>query len=133
MMVLEEDVVAEQLSSRMAPTQLSKRMLADGSFEELPQGEPVDTDASAFPSKLPEKETAGLTPAVKARDGYLLWGNPDNRPRLIDVAEGRMTLEEFVAQLPDQELAGLLGDSPTWVWPILSAMAICRSTAFPIS
>lgn len=111
-MVQEEDVVTEQLSSKMAPTRLGKRMLADGSFEELFQGEPVDTDASVFPAKLPEKETAGVTPAVRRRDGYPLWGRVDNRPKLIDVAEGRMTLEEFVSQLPDEELAQLLGGQP---------------------
>lgn len=111
-MVLNEDVVTEQLSPKMVPTRLSKRMLADGSFEELPQGEPVDTDASVFPAKLPEKETAGVTPVVRRCESYRLWGDIDNRPKLIDVAEGRMTLEEFVAQLPDEQLAELLGGQP---------------------
>lgn len=111
-MVQEEDVVTQQLSPKMAPTQLGKRMLADGSFEQLSQGEPVDTDASVFPAKLPEKETAGVTPAVRQRDGYQLWGCVDNRPKLIDVAEGRMALEEFVAQLPDEQMAELLGGQP---------------------
>ncbi len=111
-MVQEEDVVTEQLSSKMAPTRLSKRMLADGSFEELLQGEPVDTDASVFPAKLPDEETAGVTPVVRRRDGYQLWGSVDNRPKLIDVAEGRVALEDFVAQLPDEELAVLLGGQP---------------------
>lgn len=132
-MVQEEDVVTQQLSPKMAPTQLGKRMLADGSFEQLPQGEPVDTDASVFPAKLPEKETAGVTPAVRQRDGYQLWGCVDNKPKLIDVAEGRMALEEFVAQLPDEQLAELLGDSPIPGWPTPSATAICRITAYPIS
>ena len=111
-MVLDEDVITEQLSARMVPTRLSRRMLADGSYEELPQGEPVDTDATALPDRLPVEETSGLTPAVKHRDGYRLWGNPDNRPKLIDVAEGRMTLDDFVAKLPDEQLAELLGGQP---------------------
>ena len=111
-MVLEEDVVTEQLSPKMVPTQLGRRMLADGSFEELFQGEPVDTDASVFPSKLPEHKISGATPVVRRRESYRLWDKPDNRLRLIDVAEGRATLEEFVAQLPDEELAELLGGQP---------------------
>ncbi|MFG6358158.1 MAG: glycoside hydrolase family 3 C-terminal domain-containing protein [Acetatifactor sp.] len=111
-MVLEEDVVTRQLTPKMVPTQLGKRMLADGSYEELPQGEPVDTDASIFPARLPERETGGVTPVVKRRESYPLWGNEDNRPKLIDVAEGRISLEEFVQQLPDEQLAELLGGQP---------------------
>ena len=34
--VLEEDVITEQLTTKLAPTSLKKRMLADGTFEELP-------------------------------------------------------------------------------------------------
>lgn len=111
-MVLKEDIITEQLSPKMVPTQLSKRMLADGSFEELPQGEPVDTDASVFPSKLTPAEADGVTPVVRRRESYHLWGAVDNRPKLIDVAEGRMSLEEFISQLPDKELAELLGGQP---------------------
>lgn len=111
-MALEEDVIAQQLTPKMVPAQLPKRMLADGSFEELPQGDPVDTDASVFPARLPERETGGVTPVVKGRASYPLWGYVDERPKLIDVAEGRMTLQEFVAQLPDQQLAELLGGQP---------------------
>ncbi len=111
-MVLEEDIITEQLSSRMVPTQLGKRMLADGQYEELPQGEPVDTDASIFPSKLTPAEADGVTPVVRRRDSYHLWGYTDNKPKLIDVAEGRMSPDEFVAQLPDRELAELLGGQP---------------------
>lgn len=111
-MVLREDVITEQLSSKMVPTQLKKRMLADGQYEELPQGEPVDTDASVFPAKLTPAEADGVTPVVRRRDSYHLWGCPDNNPKLIDVAEGRMTLDEFVAKLPDEQLAVLLGGQP---------------------
>ncbi|MCM1193703.1 MAG: glycoside hydrolase family 3 C-terminal domain-containing protein [Butyrivibrio sp.] len=111
-MVLQEDVITEQLSSKMAPVRLTKRMLANGQYEELPQGEPVDTDASVFPAKLPSEEADGVTPVVRRRDSYHLWGCPDNNPKLIDVAEGRMTLEEFVAKLPDEQLAVLLGGQP---------------------
>ena len=39
---LDEDQVTLQLTEKMAPSQLTKRMLADGSFEELPQRTPND-------------------------------------------------------------------------------------------
>ncbi|MGN0401251.1 MAG: glycoside hydrolase family 3 protein [Acetatifactor sp.] len=111
-LTLNEDIVTEQLSAKMAPTQLSKRMLSDGSYEELPQGQPVDTDANVFDTRLTAAETDGLTPEVKYRASRRLWGVVDNKPKLIDVAEGRMTLDEFVAALPERELAELLGGQP---------------------
>ncbi len=111
-MVLREDIITEQLSPKMVPTQLKKRLLADGQYEELPQGEPVDTDACIFPAKLSPEEADGITPVVRRRESYHLWGHSDTRPKLIDVAEGRMTLEEFVAKLPDAQLAELLGGQP---------------------
>ncbi len=111
-MVLDEDVITEQLSSKMAPVQLKKRMLANGQYEDLPQGEPVDTDASVFAEKLPREEADGVTPVVRRRESYHLWGQVDSTPKLIDVAEGRMPLDEFVAKLPDEQLAVLLGGQP---------------------
>lgn len=111
-MVLDEDVITEQLSPRMAPVQLKKRMLANGQYEDLPQGEPVDTDASVFAEKLPREEADGVAPVVRRRESYHLWGQVDSTPKLIDVAEGRMPLDEFVAKLPDEQLAVLLGGQP---------------------
>ena len=43
-----EDQVLCRLSERLAPTQLSKRLLADGSYEALPADRPTDTDANLF-------------------------------------------------------------------------------------
>ena len=111
-MVLHEDIVTEQLSAKMVPTQLSKRMLSDGSYEELPQGQPVDTDASVFDTRLTAAETDGLAPEVKYHASWHLWGVVDNKPKLIEVAEGKITLDKFVASLPDRELAELLGGQP---------------------
>lgn len=111
-MVLDEDVITEQLAPKMVPTGLKERLLANGQYEKLPLGEPVDTDASIFPSRLTDDEANGLTPVVRRRESCHLWGVVDNRPKLIDVAEGRMNLDEFVAQLPDEELAVLLGGQP---------------------
>ncbi len=111
-MVLDEDVITEQLSQRMAPVQLKKRMLANGQYEDLPQGEPVDTDASVFAEKLPREEADGVAPVVRRRESYHLWGQVDSTPKLFDVADGRMSLDEFVAKLPDEQLAVLLGGQP---------------------
>ena len=111
-MILAEDVITEQLSAKMVPQLLPERLLSDGTFEKLPQLPKFDTDASIFPTKLSSAEADGMAPQVRFRDSYRLWGAVDNRPKLIDVAEGRMTLDEFVAGLPDEQLAILLGGQP---------------------
>ena len=111
-MVLSEDVITEQLSAKMVPQLLPERLLSDGTFEKLPQLPKFDTDASIFPTKLSGVEADGMTPQVRFRDSYRLWGAVDNRPKLIDVAEGRMSLDEFVAGLPDEQLAIMLGGQP---------------------
>ena len=111
-MMLDEDVITRQLEAKMVPTQLERRMLAGGQYEELPTGMPVDTDASIFPAKLTPEEADGMTPVVRRQDSYHLWGHPDTRQKLIQVAEGEKTLDEFVAALPDEALAVLLGGQP---------------------
>jgi len=110
-MVLDEDLVVEQLSPKMVPVQLKKRMLSDGSFEELPLGSPVDTDENVLePLKLWDVD--GLTPVVKFRDRYVLWKPDQSRHMLAETAEGALSVEEFLAQLSDVQLAELLGGQP---------------------
>ena len=86
-------------------------MLADGSFEELPQRTPNDFMENGL--GWPEYEVEGDAPAVRARARYKLWGQEAvKKIMLIDVAEGRASLDEFMAQLTDLELAELLGGQP---------------------
>ncbi len=53
----------------------------------------------------------GCTPEVRQRPhGYLSWtGKTNGLPQLIDVAEGKLSLDEFIHALPDEDLAALLG------------------------
>lgn len=107
-----EDRITQQLSEKVAPASLSKRMLSDGSYEELPQKQPVDTDANAL-KPLTVEEMEGVAPKVCSQEPYHLWKKSEVQPKmLIDVAEGRISLEEFIAQLSDEELADLLGGQP---------------------
>ena len=109
----EEDVVVEQLSRRLAPTSLKERMTSDGSMEELPQSEPMDPDACEL-QPMAKEPLDGLTPSVRSVGGVLLWSwryKEGIRP-FTEVAEGDMTLDEFVSQLTDEELAHLLGGQP---------------------
>lgn len=108
-----EDMVVRQLESRLVPSSLKKRMLADGSFEELPQGVPCDPDANEL-ERMPVEMMEAFAPALRARDRYQLWSGPVGRNvhALREVAEGRLTLDEFLAQLSDGEVAHLLGGQP---------------------
>lgn len=87
--VEEKFVVTKQLTSCCAPNLLTRRMLSDGSFEPLP----------SFPSvRHLAKPVEGF--------GYTHTDNP--RP-LSAVANGEMTLEDFIAQMTTEELIKIVG------------------------
>ena len=115
---LSKNIIVEQVSNKLVPTSLPKRMLADGTYEELPQTEPVDTYATIFPRPKNWKETIEhdvlKTPVVRPQDRFQLFlppkeGDPKN---FIEVAECKVTLEDFIAQLSNEQLASLLGGQP---------------------
>ncbi len=87
---LKEDVVTEQLESRLSPRNLSKRMLADGSFEPLPQAE------GAY---------------VYGTNSALTAACPVESPNFKDVGE-KISLDEFVAAFTNEELCEFMGGSP---------------------
>lgn len=111
--ILNHDVITEQLSAKLVPTSLPKRMLADGSYEALPQSEPVDTDYSAI-GNIDPSMTEGVAPCQRAlpyfrfADGMAKNGSHD----IMDVVEGRITLDEFVSELSIDDLIHLLGGQP---------------------
>jgi len=88
-------------------------MLADGSYEALPQSEPVDTDYSAI-GNIDPSLTEGVAPGQRAipyfrfADGMAKNGSHD----IMDVVEGRITLDEFVSELSIDDLIHLLGGQP---------------------
>ncbi len=109
---LDETRVVEQLTRRMAPSQLKRRMLPDGGYEPLEQGEPFDTDANAL-TPLTRPEMDGTSPATRARASYHLYGAAAIKNRqFIEVAEGKLSLDEFISLLSDEDLAWLLGGQP---------------------
>ncbi len=109
---LEADEITEQCTSRCAPTSLDRRMLSDGSFEELPQSECHDMNECVIPKMIPGTEE-GLKPQTRGRDRFrLTQPYADGARPLEEVAEGRMTMEEFLGQLGDEDLISLLGGQP---------------------
>ena len=106
-MELSENVITRQLSAHMVPNSLKERMLSDGSFEALPQSECPDINECIFEKMKPGTEE-GLTPAVRGYSRGTLF-DTYGKKQFIDVAQGKLSLDEFMAQLSDKELLHLLG------------------------
>ena len=107
--VLEANRIVAQLTARMTPTQLKRRMRSDGSYEPLPLGTPNDPNADAL-IRMPDDQV-NANPKVRAED-YYIFTRENTRPQLIEVAEGKRSLDEFIAHLSDEDLAWLLGGQP---------------------
>jgi len=91
--VNEEFKVVKQLSQQMTPRNLEKRLCADGSFED-------------FPLSMPEKIEYVIPEGIE-------YNPKKEKIKLIDVAEDRATLDEFVAQLDRKYLIDLVRGKPT--------------------
>lgn len=106
---IEETIVTKQVVARCVPYEVEERMKADGTFEKMPT--------------YKEKEIEGLirwsprahSPSQKEIPMTLMpWYEESKKPRalLLDVAEGTMTLDEFMETLSEAELISLLGGQP---------------------
>lgn len=110
--ILAETQVVQKLSQKVAPVSLKQRMLADGSYEELPLGEDRDPNACIFAKMDPGTEE-GVVPEIRGMGRRRLFDfPPKGKIPFSDVAEGKASLEEFMAQLEDRELLHLLGGQP---------------------
>ncbi len=89
--VEEQFRVTEQLSEHCAPPDLNKRLKSDGTYEEIPT-RPI--------TLYPFNKKKWIDSDVKP---------PKEKAMLIDVVNGKVTLDEFIAQLNNAELARLTG------------------------
>ena len=90
--VKEKYIVTKQFKSCCAPNLLSKRMLSDGSFEPLP----------SFPN---------VQYIAKPVDGFG-YSQTDVTKPLSAVANGELTLEDFIAQMTNDELVEMVSGIP---------------------
>lgn len=88
---LDETIVTEQLHSYGAPEKLDRRMKADGTYE-------------AVECKPVERATFPCT--------YKCAKKPEETYMLLDVAEGKIDLDTFIAQITDDELIDLVHGQP---------------------
>ncbi len=92
--VEEEFRVTKKLTERMFPVDLEKRLYSDGTYEKMPQN---------VRKKYERQRCDALIP--KAGTGKIMFG---------DVADGKETLDDFVAQLDIGYIAELLGGKPAF-------------------
>ena len=88
---LSEDTIVAQLTEYCTPKNLGKRLLASGEYVAVP-------DTSHTAKKFPCNYVCERNIPADGAEKYML----------IDVAEGRVTLDDFIAQLTDDELYRLL-------------------------
>ncbi len=93
---LNEDVVVEKLTEYCYPARLGRRMLSDGSFRDVPDRA---TERKAF---APSYSCKVAVPE-----------NDEDIKTLSDVASGKVTLDDFLAQLTDEEMVALLKGVPS--------------------
>ncbi len=112
--ILERDLVLERLSEKCPPQNLAARLLADGTYEALPQRARVYEENQLEP--LPESVLEGQTYMVRAQPhGHLHWAQSEAERAVWmfeDAANQKVDLDTFMAQLSDEQLIDLLGGQP---------------------
>ena len=108
---LGEDRIICQLTSKAAPYHLPKRLTGDGSYEML-----SERKLEPEPLGLPEQDMdllEGMEPADRGYGQRIRREMKASEKHLLrEVAEGKLSLEEFMEQLSDRDLAELLGGQP---------------------
>ena len=109
---LKQDEVLSRLSHKVVPSELTKRMRSDGSYEEMPQGPHKDINECLIEKMVPGTEEA-VAPEIRHVSRHLLMKTvKEGVHPLKDVADGKVSLDEFVSQLSDDELVFLIGGQP---------------------
>lgn len=108
---IHDDVVVQQLESQCVPTQLPRRLLSSGAFENLPVKEAVPDTPQLTP-----QDVDGLEGVEPAQPGYGRMRRREEeakgRRSLREVAEGKLSLDAFLEQLSIEDKIHLLGGQP---------------------
>ena len=109
--IVEEDTVLEQLSVKCAPKHLTRRMKADGSYEvyNVPKENRTPyADNSLIPYHWrlqPPQENNWHQVRTEMR-------GPFTQPQLIEVFEGKLSLDAFMDKMSTEQLLSLLNGQP---------------------
>lgn len=104
---LNEDVVLQQLDNRCTPKQLKRRLTAEGEYRTIPKYEANCSlpDDKVYPSD-------GTYPAESPfAIPYSAWSKQKS-PQFIEVFEGKLSLDDFIASLSDEEKIHILCGQP---------------------
>lgn len=108
---IHDDVVVQQLESQCTPTQLPRRLLSSGAFENLPVKEAVPDTPQLTP-----QDVDGLEGVEPAQPGYGRMRRREEEAKgrrpLREVAEGKLSLDAFLEQLSIEDKIHLLGGQP---------------------
>ena len=109
---LSDNVIVEQLLEKCPPIGLKKRMLADGTFEELELRENYHPKNVLEPQDI--STLNGIEPPTRFIDYKLRARDVVNRKEIYleDVADGKADLDSFLSQLTNRQLAELLSGQP---------------------
>ncbi|SEL00389.1 beta-glucosidase [Butyrivibrio sp. ob235] len=108
--VLDDNKIVCQLTQKMAPVALKKRLLADGTYEMLEQGDASKYNENEL-TPLSEDELEGMSPAIRPEKSVNRY-KPADKPQLIDVFTGKISIDKFIEGLSDEDLAWLVGGQP---------------------
>ena len=101
---LDEDKVVEQLSAKLVPTQLKKRLLADGTYEMLAVSAPQPCVPDGL-KPMTEYDFEHAEAYIRGIPNMQNQGRDESgRHWISEVVDGTITLDEFVSQLTDEQL-----------------------------
>lgn len=107
--IVEEDRTVETLSEKCAPCALTRRLLADGTYEELPLRE------NTYRSDEIEMTEIECVDGIFPRERFVDYRDRAKKEvnfTLQDVTEGKASVREFLAQLEDEQVMDLLSGQP---------------------
>lgn len=109
-----EETVVKKLKNRCVPHKLSKRMKCDGTFEEcsVSEYEPLLDTSDWGDDKYWKYSYTHLLEGEPRKYDYRNFSYDGDVIRLADVAEGKNTLDELVAQFDIYDLIGLTHGCP---------------------
>ena len=104
---LTENVVIETTGHKVSPVRDMKRIISDGSRESIIAA-PIKPDTCGL-KRQGAYELEGIQPGIKGMEQYSLLKDRRDAVQFIDVADGKITLDEFISLLSMEERADLLG------------------------
>jgi len=107
-----EDRIVEQLTAKCEPKNLTRRMKADGTYEATGMPKAEREPYGFYKDPLLPTTSLGTPPQEAFWQIQRNAKNVPIRPQLIDVWKGKITLDELVGELSDQEMIHLCCGQP---------------------